>query len=838
MTLLTYHSKYVVQSSTSVSTTGTSLVDDTQASQTFTLDSTKTVLAIYIAVGTQSTIVDYMGIKNAIQVDGSDRSLVSASLSELSLYIRNACFWVGTLGSGTHTIKGRIAGVSSSSVSITNRTLLIYIFNGDEFSYIDNSTSQSTSSSIYTDDSYANSTFTPSSSCKALCIYSVCGYQSVGGYQPGIKTCIKVGTTDYTACEAQQSPGWWSSSNKTSLATAYALSLSTQETTVKGRFSLPSGSNSITISNSILCVLLLDSTTVLDIVNSTTSISTTSVNFSDDQYASTTRETEGELLCVACATKRDGTTSSKYGTAYRLMVDSTDYTLSRSSPSYSGVTYAESNCIAYAQTISSGSCTIKGRIASNTAAYTAAVDTRILIALWFPTSSPVTTLDCSSTISGSGTSTASPSTLTITPCSSSIQGSGSFTANNLLYKLLTSSISGSGSSTASNLLYKLLSSSISGSGSSTANGIVITYIPLTSTVSGSGSESANLLTYKQISSSVSGSGDSTVNANLQQILSSILSGSGSETASIIIFNYLTSSVSGSGSESATATVINQGSVSCSSILSGSGSQSSSVVVYDFINSTVAGSGSESANASLQKILSSTLSGSGSATATLMVYDFISSTQTGSGSQTANAILYKLLSSSVSGSGSETGNATVLNYGSGVECSSFISGSGSQSANSILYELLNSSVSGSGSESATIHIIKPISSTVSGSGSQESLVSLQKIIQSLLQGTGIQSASVITYEQLSSVLAGSGEASAIHTLYNYISSESLGNGSQTATISLQELVSSIVSGSGNYSADVTVITITHKDFKYPLTAIINKKTRTVTIIKHNRTVTFN
>ena len=96
MTLLTYHSKYVVQSATAVTTTSTSLVDDTQASQTFSLDSTKTVLVIYIS-GKAYNQTGYRGTQNAINVDGSDVSLIGDSGASSNWPTRNAVFWVGSL---------------------------------------------------------------------------------------------------------------------------------------------------------------------------------------------------------------------------------------------------------------------------------------------------------------------------------------------------------------------------------------------------------------------------------------------------------------------------------------------------------------------------------------------------------------------------------------------------------------------------------------------------------------------------------------------------------------------------------------------------------------------
>ena len=816
MTLLTYHSKYVVQSSTAVTTTSSSLVDDTQASQTFSLDSTKTLLVIYISSNGNNVTNATSGKQNAINIDGTDYGFIGDSGAASNRAVRNSCIWCGSLASGSHTIKGRFSVPTSGTVTISDRTLLIYIFDGDEYTYISDSTSQSTTSSTFVDDSYASTSVTPSGTCKALVIYSISNdvYQSVSDSAYGFKCCISIGGTDYIDCTVSKSG--YNSDYPKSATTAYAAAI-TSTTTIKGRIASNSNSYQASVYKRYMCILLLSDSTTLDIDSSTSRASTTSTSLIDDPDLSITRNTADELLVLASATKLNGTSAgSYYGFQYGVNVDSTDNAISKSSHR-SVSSYANSNFVAYAASCSSGSHTITGRFSSLDGT-SQPIDTRNLIALWFSTSSPVTTLDCTSTVSGTGSLSASPSTLEIRPCSASISGTGEATANNILYKLLSSSLSGTGLLTASNILYKLLTSSITASGALTANGIVITYLPISSSLTGSGAESANAIELSQISSSIEGSGLETGNASLQKLITSALSGVGVESSTVIVFNYIDSSVIGSGSESATATVINQGSVACSSTLSGTGLQSATSIVYNYLISSISGTGNENANASLQKLISSVLSGTGLQTSSVLVFDFVTS--------------------SASGSGELTANATVINQGSGVECSSFISGTGSQSSTPTLYEFISSSVAGTGLESATIYVLKPISSSVSGSGLETGNASLQKIIQSVLSGTGLQTASVLTYEQLSSILEGSGSASSNPVLYNYVSSNVIGEGQHSARISLQEIISSIVAGVGDSSAEATVIIITHKDFKYPLTIILSRKTRTATVIQNNRTVTIN
>ena len=52
---------------------------------------------------------------------------------------RNTVFWIGTLGSGSHTIKEDLPATPAATATISNRVLLIYILDGDTFLYLDSS---------------------------------------------------------------------------------------------------------------------------------------------------------------------------------------------------------------------------------------------------------------------------------------------------------------------------------------------------------------------------------------------------------------------------------------------------------------------------------------------------------------------------------------------------------------------------------------------------------------------------------------------------------------------------------------------------------------------------
>ena len=94
-----------------------------------------------------------------------------------------------------------------------------------------------------------------------------------------------------------------------------------------------------------------------------------------------------ELLVVAMGTKRIGTVSSNEGECYGIMVNGNDRTHSRGSNSWSSGTAGDgpgSEGTAYAEALAAGNHTIKGRFSNNTGSTTARIDSRRVVALWFP----------------------------------------------------------------------------------------------------------------------------------------------------------------------------------------------------------------------------------------------------------------------------------------------------------------------------------------------------------------------------------------------------------------------------------------------------------------------
>src|SRR5512136_2468856 len=281
-TLLTFNSKYVLTSSTAVTTTSANLVDDTQASQTFSLSASQTVLAIYEANNVYGSTMPDTGMQNAICVDGVDvaRSWDSPFSAAVSV-TRNTVFWVGNLGSGSHTIKGRFASNTAASTAIiSNRLLLIYILSGDAFRYLDSTTTATHNTTTFINDPAATFTFTPPAASKVLFLYNVANSHGTTEDGKGKKAAINIGGTDYSQAEKSQDAPTYADS----VFTLWGMSLSAVSTTVTGRFAANAtlGSNTVTISRRQLGVLMFADSTLLDTVNSDTQVSTTLATLVDD----------------------------------------------------------------------------------------------------------------------------------------------------------------------------------------------------------------------------------------------------------------------------------------------------------------------------------------------------------------------------------------------------------------------------------------------------------------------------------------------------------------------------------------------------------------------------
>jgi len=378
MTLLTFNSKYVIASAVAVTTTSATLVDDTEASQTFNLDASKVVLVIYQANNVYGAAMPSTGMQNAISIDTVDKANSWDCPYEVNYPVRNTVFWLGTLAAGSHTIKGRFASrTSGSTATVSNRVLLIYIFDGDEFQYVDDATTATTPNTTFIDDPNAQVTFTPSATCKALVMYN-CANSGATESQYGKKAAINIAGTDYGQAEKSN----YGNNYVDSVFTVHALSLSAVSTTVKGRFANAGLATTVTIHRRQLAVLLLDDSTLMDVVTSTTQVSTTSNALVDDAQATISRTTPDtkELLVVAMGTKRYGISSNAKGECYGIKINTNDRTTSRGCP-YGG-SHANSAATTYAEQLASGDHTVQGRFSNNYGTDIAKIDARQVVALW------------------------------------------------------------------------------------------------------------------------------------------------------------------------------------------------------------------------------------------------------------------------------------------------------------------------------------------------------------------------------------------------------------------------------------------------------------------------
>jgi hypothetical protein len=380
MTLLRYSSKYVISSPTSVSFTSQVLADDTPAAQTFTLAEAKTALILYAASGSATP---RYGFQTAINIDGSDVALSADSPKGDTYATRNVSFWVGALAAGEHTIQGRAAlAFSTAPVTVDNRTLVIILFDGDEYSYVDSTTEVHTTSTNLVDDSAASVTFTPSGACQALLLYNAANRNGPLD-PPGLVAALRVDGTDYAQAEKSPIGG----SNPAAVFTAWATSLTASATTVKGAFATPGGT--AFIQRRQLGVLLLTADTLLDVAANATAATVATTAFADDSNAAISRTTTDArtLLAVGMGSKRAGATGTNSGFAYGVAVDGTDRAYLRASPR--STTAAVSAGVTWAEDLAAGAHTVQGRMAANGAG-TETISARSLVALWLSATAPAT----------------------------------------------------------------------------------------------------------------------------------------------------------------------------------------------------------------------------------------------------------------------------------------------------------------------------------------------------------------------------------------------------------------------------------------------------------------
>jgi len=120
-----------VQSSTAVSTTSGTPVDDTQAVLTLSLARDSDIFLMYVGGNPHGTTEDYDGKGVQLQIDGADKSNSASWQSPYgSNYADSATsLWYEQLTAGSHTVKGRFfANYAGYTVTISHRQLVALAF--------------------------------------------------------------------------------------------------------------------------------------------------------------------------------------------------------------------------------------------------------------------------------------------------------------------------------------------------------------------------------------------------------------------------------------------------------------------------------------------------------------------------------------------------------------------------------------------------------------------------------------------------------------------------------------------------------------------------------------
>jgi hypothetical protein len=814
MTLLTYKEKYVLHNaSNSVSTANSDYVNDTYAVKSdLVLTQTQVVFVVYQSTSPYNASNYYTGRKNIIYINGTIYSKMNTSTPNNNYPSRNTCFWVGLLGAGTHDIRGLFASVTNGqTTTISERTLIIYVLDGDEtsFKYIDNTTAQSRSTSNYGVDTYATTTFTPSSACKALILYGATTLHSATNDSEGYVLRVGVGAPTsinpllFPSTTAFQSDGGGANCAM-SITTVYATSLSSSEVSVKGYYER-ANLGTVTLSRTVLAVLLFNNDVQIDVSTSATSTNNGgSDSLSDDPYASISRTFEGELLVFGLASKERSEVHYNVGSCYGLNIDGSDVVLSRSScnTSYSG----ESNFVAYATSVTSSPAPhiIKGRYASNYPTVEAQVDSRNVVALWIP---PITYDQITGSEVGTGIITDANATVTNYLVGSET-GTGSInTAYIYSNYYISGSETGTGSLTTANMFSNYYNTGAgSGTGSITTATPNIRY-SIIGTGNGSGSCTTSVNGNVSITGSSIGNGNNVIGSiNLLDTAVGNESGTGSLTTATIDLSTkvdATSSLSGTGTI-IIATMING--ISCVGNPSSTGNYTASVNLFTYMNFNLGGSGDTSSTCGLFEWLpcTCTITGTGSITVTADIYDAIDAVATlsGSGSYSSTGSVFYTINGSVSGNGSSTSVAT-----KNISVNSTSTGLGSTTSIATLKNSMLDTSSGTGNSTSVVFLTRYMTGSETGIGTYTDYF----YSGNTLIGTGNGSGSSTSFPQYFLNIQSSGRG--IGTQLNYVGvtikifedpTTFTGTGSSTATTNIRLFNEGSGNGSGTSEATNNIL----------------------------------
>jgi hypothetical protein len=346
-------------------------------------------------------------MKTAVNVDSSDYGQASQSARDTDKPGRCSSFWIGALGAGTHTIKGRWATLYNTN-QIHRHSLQVYIFDGDEFIYIDNAVQVTTATSDWVNDPYATIAFTPPSECVAVFLYQL-NNDNTTQHEEGKKLCITIdnGEGKYLGYQfglANQGTDYGSVYGTTAFSFFADPTLPARSTTVQGQFACANTDNTpansiVTVDRRQMGVLLLDPAKCqMDLISTVGTIITNAnrdrdVNnqYADDPYATITRTTGGTqtLWILASANKWDltaGSTADYWvgGGTYGIKLDGT---LGWEAPIHGRRYGSDPMCsfFSWGSFVAPGTHTIQGVHSSNWYSginYYSQFDNRHLLALW------------------------------------------------------------------------------------------------------------------------------------------------------------------------------------------------------------------------------------------------------------------------------------------------------------------------------------------------------------------------------------------------------------------------------------------------------------------------
>jgi hypothetical protein len=248
-----------VRSTTPSTTTSDTPVDDPQATLTFTLSSDSVALIMYNAGNRHGSTEPTSGKGITINVDGTDtatrqwQSPYSGSCANSATIV-----YVSSLGSGSHTVKGRFfSGIKAppSTTTIDERQLIVFCFPSNLVSYgfQQSTTSVSTTSGTPVDDSEAVLSLTLTKGSDSLVMY-------VGGnpngavedpYGKGVQ--LQIDSADKSNSTSWQSP--YSGNYADSATSLWYEQLTAGSHTVKGRFFANDPGYAVTISHRQLLIL-------------------------------------------------------------------------------------------------------------------------------------------------------------------------------------------------------------------------------------------------------------------------------------------------------------------------------------------------------------------------------------------------------------------------------------------------------------------------------------------------------------------------------------------------------------------------------------------------------